>query len=160
MQTAGWRLSEHPSVILLSSPRSMQEAQTQVSRAPLACTHRPRFYNKVGLVSLAFNLLLCKTPASDLLASFFPSNSLGQAEKNDVQPFQRKSANSSLSGCRPHPLTAFPSEATEILKRISQLALKPRSIWMASWGGQLVNLPASCYFCTGFLKLWETRVVC
>lgn len=72
MQTAGWRLSEHPSIILLSSPRSMQEAQAQVSRAPLACTHRPRFYNKVGLVSLALNLLLCKTSASDLLSSFFP----------------------------------------------------------------------------------------
>lgn len=161
MQTAGWRSSEHPSVILLSSPRrSMLEAQAQVSRAPLACTHRPRFYNKVGLVSLDLNLLLCKTPASDLLASFFPSDSLGQAEKNNVRPFQRKSANSSLSGCGPHLLTAFPSEAREILTRISQLALKPRSIWMASWGGQLVNLPASCYFCIGFLKLGETRVVC
>lgn len=118
MQTAGWRSSEHPSVVILSSPRSMLEAQAQVSRAPLACTHRPRFYNKVGLVSLDLNLLLCKTLASDLLSSFFPSDSLGQAEKNNVRSFQRKSANSSLSGYGPHLLTDFPSEAMEILKRI------------------------------------------
>ena len=89
MQTAGWRLSEHPSVIL-SSPRSILEAQAHVGRAPLACAHRPRFYNKVGLVSLALNLLLCKTSASDLLASFSPFQQPGTGWEEWCSAFIKK----------------------------------------------------------------------
>ena len=74
------KLSEHPSVILLSSPTpgKVNSRSTGKQGPRLAFTHGPRFYTD-GLASLDLNPLLCRT-ASDLLSSFSPSNSQWQVE--------------------------------------------------------------------------------